>query len=108
MTVHITERRQQHRLAAAYPIRILAGRGKVVCAGRTANITEGGVYALFRFARELSATTRVTVEMILPAHTDSDAARGETRTVRYRCRITRQELMGGHLGVGLEFLEKLR
>jgi len=95
-------------MAAAYPIRVLAGRGKVVCAGRTANLTERGVYALFRFGRELSATGRVTAELILPAHTASDSAKDDTRTVRYRCRVTRQELMGQHLGVGLEFIEKLR
>ena len=107
MVVHTTERRQQHRMAATYPIRILAGRGRVICAGRTANITERGVYALFRFGRELSDAGRVTVELILPAHTVSESA-SDTRTVRYRCRVTRQELMGHHLGMGLEFVEKLR
>ena len=108
MTVHITERRLQHRMAASYPIRVLNGRGSVICAGRTANITEQGVYALFRFGRELSTTGRLIVELVLPAHTATDSARNDTRTVRYRCRITRQELMGDHLGVGLEFVMKIR
>jgi len=94
-------------MAAVYPIRVLAGRGQVMCAGRTANITERGVYALFRFGRELSAGG-ITVELILPAHGVSESARSATRTVRYRCRVTRQELMGQHLGVGLEFVEKIR
>jgi hypothetical protein len=95
-------------MAAVYPIRILAGRGRVTCAGRTANLTERGVYALFRFGRELSAAGSITVELVLPAHTTSESARDDTRTVRYRCRVTRQELMGQHLGVGLEFVAKLR
>jgi len=95
-------------MAAAYPIRVLNGRGNVICAGRTANLTEQGVYALFRFGRELPGSGRTIIEMVLPAHTAPDSARNDTRTVRYRCRVTRQELMGGHLGVGLEFVEKLR
>jgi len=92
-------------MAAAYPIRVISGRGGVVAVGRTANITERGVYALFRRDRELPAS--ITVELILPAHTVTES-RNATRTVLYRCRVTHQERMGKHLGAGLEFVKKIR
>ena len=95
-------------MAAVHPIRVINGRGGVAAVGRTANITENGVYALFRSGRELPTSGVITVELVLPAHTVAESRKGETRTVYYRCRVTRQELMGQHLGVGLEFVKKIQ
>jgi c-di-GMP-binding flagellar brake protein YcgR len=106
MLSQTTERRRSIRVPAVYPVVIRDRRGKVLGRGRTANISESGVFAMVS-GRISPRANQVVVELTVPAHGDAQPRRGDCRTVCYRCRVVRLQAMGRLLGIGVEFLEKL-
>lgn len=107
MTVRTSERRLSTRIAAAYAVRLCDARGRQVASGRTANVSESGLFALLRYGKDLPENMSPLAEVTVPSHSAAAAARGSTRVVCYRCRIIRQSRLGNLLGVGLEFVEKM-
>jgi hypothetical protein len=108
MTVHTAERRRSLRIIAAYPVTLNDRGGKILTRGRTANISEHGVFLVahdhFRFIEGREVVARLTV----PDTSSGERSRREaSRTVVYVCRIARMQSLGPLTGVGLEFLRKL-
>ena len=103
MTVHLAERRRSARLPAAHLAVIADQHGRFIAKGRTANISEQGALILAN-AGSLQLEQIVIVELTVPS-ADGTSKR---RVVVYTCRIARRQAVGPLLGVGVEFLRKLR
>jgi len=101
------ELRRSPRVPAAYPARVFNKRGKLLARGRTADISERGVFLLASGPGRLRAEQEIIVELRVPAGGQVRQRRQACRTVRYLSRIVRHETVGQHEGVGIEFLEKL-
>ena len=109
MTVRTAERRRSVRLAAAYPAIVRDRRGRILARGRTANISEKGVFVIARRrAGPPPPQEDISVELTIPAARTLRSRRQAVRTVRYRGRIARTQPIGQLIGLGIEFLEKLR
>ena len=76
--------------------------------GRTANVSEKGLYLVGPGPRRPMSHKRVVLEMDVPAATSPRGRRETPRIIRYLCRIVHTQSMGSLLGVGLEFLEKVQ
>lgn len=107
MAVQTAERRQSTRVAAAYQAVLRTRRGKLLARGRTADISENGVFVVGRFPRGTPTVGEAVIELQIPDAATARGKRRPDRTVRFRCRIVRTAPMGDLLGVGIEFLEKL-
>lgn len=100
----IADRRASLRVPSSYPVSLRDTRGKAIGRGKTANISERGLFVLLPSGRTPNPEQRVEVEMELP---HSPAHQRLTRVVRYTARVVRVERMGQWQGVALELLEKL-
>ncbi len=103
MTVRTAERRRNSRLPAAFRSILRDRRGRILAKGRTANISENGVFIMLSRAVSAALHDTVSVEMTVPA----DPIAGTRRLVNYRCRIVRRQEMGNMVGLGLTFVKKL-
>ncbi len=104
MTVRTAERRRTVRTPTVYCATLCDKRNRTELArGRTSNISEGGVFVLFRASGRIPHDGMVCVDLTIPA----DPVAGTKRTVVYECQITHRQEMGNMVGLGLEFLTKL-
>jgi hypothetical protein len=106
MTVMVRERRGTLRIAAAYPVVIRDRRGRVIAKGRTANISQSGIYLILPARNEIKPGASFNLELSLPG-VDSRGRLGANRTVNYRGRVVRTDTLGQLLGVGIELVRKL-
>ena len=104
MSVRTAERRRSIRVSAAHPYVLRDRKNRVIGRGRTANTSETGVLTLVRQRPGLPDSGQVVLDLTVPA----DPVAGTTRLVKYRCRIIRRQEMGNMVGLGLEFLQKLK
>jgi hypothetical protein len=104
MFVRATERRLSLRVSAAHPVRIMDKDETLLTSGRTANTSEDGLMAVVR-SRPLPP--EIVVEISLPSLASSRRGRGQTRTVRYRARVIRRQIMGNLMGLGVQLLKKV-
>jgi len=101
----VQDRRLHHRAVEALHVLLRDARGREIGRGKTANISEGGVYVVLRSARGLPQVgCAVQVEVSFPAA--GVGGRG-SRNVRYSATIVRTVPMGPWVGVALEFISKL-
>lgn len=103
MSIHIEERRHSVRMSAAHQAVIYDRRRKPIARGRTANISERGIFVLTRSNHAIAEDQAVFVELIVP----EDPCAGTLRQVAYRCRVIRRQELGNMLGIGLELQEKI-
>ena len=104
MPVRAVEKRLSLRISAAYPVSVCRKDKTFLAKGRTANISENGLLAVVRGCQ---LPAEVLVEITLPSQSGSNRTRNQTRTVLYRARIVRQQVLGNLLGLGVELLEKV-
>ena len=104
MSIRTAERRRSIRVAAAHPYVLRDRKNRVIGRGRTSNISEAGVLTVVRDHPRIPDQGQVVLDLTVPA----DPIAGTTRTVKYRCRVVRRQTMGNMIGLGLEFLQKLR
>ena len=104
MSIRTAERRRSVRAPVAHPYVLRDRKNRVLARGRTANISENGVLTVVRQDPRLPEYGQVVLDLTIPA----DPIAGTTRTVKYRCRIVRRQELGNMLGLGLEFLQKLK
>jgi len=103
MTTRTAEKRRNMRSSAAYPITIRDNRGYILAAGRTANISENGVFMISRGCAIANPPAKLIAQIKLP----SLAGDNNIRIVRYLCKVVRRHPIGPLMGLGIEFLEKL-
>ena len=108
MTTRIAERRCSLRTAAAYPVTLHDPRGRLVARGRTANISESGLFMITRGGDDMIGLEEVLLQISLPAVGGEAAWRGGMRIVHYRGRVVRTQSLGQLLGLGIELVEKIR
>lgn len=101
MTIRIAERRRSVRIPAAYPTLVADPHGRFLARGRTANISEHGLFVIVSTPAPPPSGEEVVVELSVPAPND------DTRTVTYSCRIARRQAVGQLIGLGVEFARKL-
>jgi len=106
MSIRTAERRRSVRAVGAYPATLRDRRGRLIGRGRTANISETGVYVVIPNGRAVPTATTATLEMVLPEV--SSSANAPQRTVKYEVQINRTEKLGDWHGLGIELLRKLR
>lgn len=102
----LTDRRDGIRMAAAYPVRIIDRRGRLLVCGRTANISENGVYAIFN-RRTMPDNGLIELEIEVPAVSGKPGRGDAQRIVRYSARIVRDQTVGQMMGLGIQFVRKL-
>ena len=102
MFVRATEKRLSLRVSAAYPVSIRRMNWTLLASGRTANISESGLMAV---VKNCSLPPEILVEMLLPS--SSNRPRNQTRTVVYRARVVRQQVLGNLMGLGVQLIEKV-
>ncbi len=107
MTVRTAERRCGARAATAYSVVVRSRKGRVLARGRTANISENGVFVLARLREESLRDGQVILDLAIPATAAARGKKKATRTVTFLCRIARTTPVGQLLGIGVEFIEKL-
>lgn len=103
MTVNTRERRANFRMPAAYSALITDKHRRVLVRGRTANISESGVYVLA--SAPVATDKQIVVELRVPSLSSSKP--GQFRTVRYLSRVVHVEQVGQMFGLGIEMLYKL-
>jgi hypothetical protein len=103
--VYLAEKRLSLRMSAAYPVRIRNRRGMLLTAGRTANISENGLFALVH--NQVNLPDEVLVEVTLPSAA-STGHRDAKRTVVYTAQVIRKQVLGNLMGVGIMLVEKLQ
>ncbi len=106
MSTRVQEKRQSFRVPAAYPAVVIDRKGHVLARGRTANISENGVFILVNPRREIVPQETIILELAVPS-TSSRTRENASRLVRYRCRIVHIQRLGHLIGLGVEFLGKL-
>jgi c-di-GMP-binding flagellar brake protein YcgR len=97
MTVRIGERRRSYRLPAAYPTLLAEPGGRVLARGRTANISEHGLFVIVSSSTPPPEDHALIIEVSVPAPND------DVRTISYSCRIVRRQAVGHLVGLGVEF-----
>ncbi len=107
MPARKSDRRRTPRVIAAHPVVILGRRGAVISRGRMANVSEDGAFVVADRRSGLEEMPEVTAEIELPSASAKPERHAPTRTVRYRCRVVRAQVLGQLLGLGLAFIEKL-
>jgi hypothetical protein len=106
MTVMVRERRGTLRVAAAYPVVVRDRRGRIIAKGRTANISQSGIYLILPARTEITPGASFNLELSLPG-IDNRGNLGARRTVNYRGRVVRVDPLGQLLGTGIELQRKL-
>jgi hypothetical protein len=101
MTVRVAEKRRSVRIPAAYPTLLADPGGRFLARGRTANISEHGLFVIVSTPTPPPDGEAVIIEVTVPAPND------DTRTVVYTCRIVRRQAVGHLVGLGVEFAKKL-
>ena len=101
------ECRHAVRMPAAYPAEIRDRRGNRLGCGRTANISENGVFALIDGHRPIRPETQVYLFLKLPSIDTVGVRRRRARTVHYLCRVAHIGALGQLRGVGLHLISKL-
>ena len=104
----LVERRRSSRIPAAYPVTVLSRKGRFLARGRTVNISEHGVFILTHGQGRFRPEQHILIELRIPATCQSSNRREVHRTVCYLARIIRLQRVGQQLGMGIEFLEKIR
>ncbi len=108
MATVTTERRASIRAAAAYSVTLCDRRGRFLARGRTVNISECGMYAMFSPLRSNTPPQQVQVQVSIPdCSATCRPGQAAFRTVIYHSRVTRWELIGQMIGLGIEFVRKL-
>jgi hypothetical protein len=105
--VQTAERRRCRRVAAAHAVDLFTRRRGLIAHGRTANISETGVFVIVDGRSAIPRGGEVCITICIPASSTSCGRRDQFRTVSYTCRIARVQALGNLLGLGLEFLSKL-
>lgn len=106
MSLRIQEKRHSLRAPAAYPAILMDRKGKPLARGRTANISENGVFLLVNSCRAVNPGEYVLLGLTLPSI--STRARPDAkRVVHYRCRVVHSRPLGHLVGIGVEFLTKI-
>ncbi len=93
-------------MSAAYPVVISDGHGRVLAKGRTANISEHGVFVVTSAGGALKAGGTIDLQISVPHATGSAKRRPGIRTVHRHCRIVRVQAVGHLLGIGVEFVSQ--
>lgn len=106
MTNVVTDRRLSGRFSIAYPVAVHDRRGHLLVKGRTANISESGLFAIFPSRTGLPQ--ECLVKLILPSASAETSRRAKSRTVLYSARIVRTQQAGGLMGLGIELMDKIR
>lgn len=104
MFARATERRLSLRVSAAHPVKVLDEEERLLTSGRTANTSENGLMAV---VRSCPLPPEVLIEITLPSLTPSRRGHGQTRTVCYRARVIRRQIMGNLMGLGVQLLKKI-
>ncbi len=81
-------------------------KGKLLARGRTANISENGVFLLVNACRVVDTEEQVLLELTLPSASGRTRPNAK-RVVRYRCRVVHSRPLGHLAGIGVEFLTKI-
>ncbi len=102
-----TERRSCIRMSAAYPVNVMDLRGRLLGRGRTANISESGVYILLCPRSPMPENGQINLELTVPGLTDRPNGRPSTRKVLYASKVVRTVRVGNMLAIGVQFLKKL-
>ena len=107
MTVTTAERRRDTRTAAAFAVTVCDRRRRLLARGKTANISEAGVFIVVHPSGKPfdPPPKQVLVELTLPALT-GNSKRPTTRAVVYLCRVVHTIQLGQMVGLGLQFIEK--
>lgn len=100
------ERPHYLRMPAAHAFVIRDRRGRVLLRGRTADLSERGLFCLVDIDRGRRIKGNVLVEVSLPASA-TGIRRGPTRRARYAGRIVRRERLGQLTGLSIDLGEKL-
>jgi hypothetical protein len=103
LTTRLAERRRNDRLPAAYPATITDRQGRFLAKGRTTNISAQGTFVLAG-GNALEPDQIVVIEMGIPV----PGKPSQRRAVAFACRIVRRQQIGQLVGVGVEFLRKVR
>jgi len=93
-------------MPAAYPVVISDGHGEVIARGRTANISQHGVFALIGANGALKPGGTIGLQISVPDAAASAKRRPGSRVVHRRCRIVRVQAAGHLLGLGMEFISE--
>jgi len=102
------DRRTAGRLSTAFPVAVCDRNGRLLARGRSANVSAQGLFVVASARRSLQTRTRVRVFLQLPEASDRAGRRERTRPVEYVCRVARVQQIGDLVGLGLEFVEKVR
>ena len=103
MSVRAAERRRSTRHTAAYPTVLVDLRGNILARGRSANISEHGLFVIVSGLASPLAGGNVVAKVSIPA----TAGGKQTRIVVYECRIVRRQALGQLVGLGVELCKKL-
>ncbi len=106
MTSHKAERRFGARTSRAYPAVLMTKRRRILGRGRTANISQRGVYLIADCVDGLPESGELLLELRLPDFTKPSSKTRRTRTVQYTCRVVRSEPVGQLRGLAVQFIEK--
>ena len=100
----LSEKRRSLRIGAAFVVRFHSLRRVLLAQGRVANTCENGVFAIVN--RRLRLPRELLLEMQLPAPSGG-RSHNATRTVLYRAKIVREQVLGNLMGVGVQLVEKI-
>ena len=93
-------------MPAAYPVAIRDGHGRVVAKGRTANISQHGVFVVTSAKGALKPGGIIRLQISVPDAAASPHRRPGSRLVYHLCRIVRVQAAGRLLGLGMEFISE--
>jgi len=102
------ERRSTARASVTYPVSLFDRRGNILARGRTTDVSQSGVFAVVVPTSKAVRARHVVLDLTVPDGKASRGRKGAGRKVTYLARIVRHENLGHMLGIGLEFVEKLK
>ena len=94
-------------MSAAHSGLLSDRQGRTVLRGRTADISENGVFFVARRPRRDLLDRELILRMELPSGAEGRTRQKATRTVQYLCRVTHVRPLGPMAGLGLAFIRKL-
>ena len=103
-----TDRRTAGRLSTAFPVAVCDRNGRLLAKGRSANVSAQGLFVVASARHNLQTRTRVRVFLRVPDASDRAGRRKRTRPAEYVCRVARVQQLGDLVGLGLEFVKKVR
>ena len=106
MSNRVAERRRSQRMPAVHPAAILDEDGHFLAGGRTSSTSECGVFLLAEGEWDPALDSIVTLVLELPA-APTPRKPDKTRSVAYRARVVRTQVVGHMMGDGLELLAKV-